>query len=838
MKTTKKFIAALLAVTLVFVLFSCDDAPHVHTFSEDWSSDDTYHWHKATCEHTEEVSGRAEHTFGEWVEDKAATIKEKGKKHRICTVCNYRQDAEIDILDHTCTASSTYGYGENKHWFKCTNPLCDKHIQEADHTFNIGSQSEDGKVTMSCVCGASIVVENAVLVADATSLTSAVKEDKTIILKNDITLENTIDITKDVTIDLNGKTISSTKRVFLVKAGTLTLDNGTVKADIADDAGSSAIRVSAEADSITRTTQEDKSTDGKTAYPGKEETHDPDAAVVLKKDAKIVAPKSYGITAFGSKGTADAKRYITLDIYGTIESGNPCIGGSGTKACNNTVVTMNVYDGAVLTATNDLTVERSKNNDKVAVYQPNPGTLNIEGGTITSKNGSAVEVRAGYAYITGGKLVSEATAYSAEANGNGPTVIGAAVAVSQHTTGQPIQVVITGGTLESSTGKKLAVESLQGASNNDHVFVGADINVVDNSLKIGKDFKGGLYVTDKDSQKEVYYAGNSSEAFAEIANYVPKVILLDDITLDSAVKIGSKDKKQTTLTIDMNGKTISGNTRNSFNSSLFDICNAKVTFDGTGTLQDTGKWFGEIMVRGSATDVEEYTVVTVNKGITCKDGQAVWVDRNSESNYADNYGVKVYFYGTADLKGINDYAFYIQGNNNKKSEHAPVFNIEGATITAGDNTSGLGIYAAGYGTWNIKDTTITGFASAIEIRAGVLNIESGTYTSTATSFSCNANNNGITTTGAAIAVSQHTTALPVSVNISGGEFSGFHAMSVQNPQKTNNSKDVVVTVTGGNFTAKENNDVVKVDTSYFKISDNPKYSQSASFTVKATTETN
>ena len=33
-----------------------------HKFSEDWSYDDTYHWHAATCGHTDEMSDKAEHT--------------------------------------------------------------------------------------------------------------------------------------------------------------------------------------------------------------------------------------------------------------------------------------------------------------------------------------------------------------------------------------------------------------------------------------------------------------------------------------------------------------------------------------------------------------------------------------------------------------------------------------------------------------------------------------------------------------------------------------------------------------------------------------------------------
>lgn len=54
-------------------------APHEHTFSPAWSSDDAYHWHAATCEHEGETSGKAKHTY------------EKG----VCTECLHAH------VDHT-----------------------------------------------------------------------------------------------------------------------------------------------------------------------------------------------------------------------------------------------------------------------------------------------------------------------------------------------------------------------------------------------------------------------------------------------------------------------------------------------------------------------------------------------------------------------------------------------------------------------------------------------------------------------------------------------------------------------------------------------------------------
>ena len=40
-----------------------ENLAHTHKFATDWTSDATHHWHAATCEHTTEVSDKAEHTY-------------------------------------------------------------------------------------------------------------------------------------------------------------------------------------------------------------------------------------------------------------------------------------------------------------------------------------------------------------------------------------------------------------------------------------------------------------------------------------------------------------------------------------------------------------------------------------------------------------------------------------------------------------------------------------------------------------------------------------------------------------------------------------------------------
>ena len=132
-----KLIAVLSAMVmaLAFVLAGCqvESDSHEHSFSKEWTSDATNHWHAATCEHTEEVRDKAEHTFGEWKTTLKPTEEADGKKERTCTVCSYKEEQSIAKLEHTHTFAETWTSDEAKHWHACSG--CEEKSDEAIHTF-------------------------------------------------------------------------------------------------------------------------------------------------------------------------------------------------------------------------------------------------------------------------------------------------------------------------------------------------------------------------------------------------------------------------------------------------------------------------------------------------------------------------------------------------------------------------------------------------------------------------------------------------------------------------------------------------------------------------------
>ena len=96
------------------------------------------------------------------------------------------------------------------------------------------------------------------------------------------------------------------------------------------------------------------------------------------------------------------------------------------------------------------------------------------------------------------------------------------------------------------------------------------------------------------------------------------------------------------------------------------------------------------------------------------------------------------------------------------------------TETTMSSENGDGMYLAGDAVTTLSNCTITG-ATGVEIRAGKLTVNGGSITGTATPIDAAPNGNGSTVTGAGIAVSQHTTMLPLTVTVNGSNVKSYSA---------------------------------------------------------------
>lgn len=146
----------------------------------------------------------------------------------------------------------------------------------------------------------------------------------------------------------------------------------------------------------------------------------------------------------------------------------------------------------------------------------------------------------------------------------------------------------------------------------------------------------------------------------------------------------------------------------------------------------------------------------------------------------DNNVLNAVLVTKADITSKCNYAA-IQGNGNS---HGTSITINGGKIS-GELTA---IYHPQYGEMTVNGGEIEG-ATAIEMRAGKLVVNSGTMIGNGGPFESDPNGNGATTLGAAVAAVQHTTKLDLSVEINGGTLQGARAFYQANLQ--NNGKEAL-----------------------------------------------
>ena len=329
--------------------------------------------------------------------------------------------------------------------------------------------------------------------------------------------------------------------------------------------------------------------------------------------------------------------------------------------------------------------------------------------------------------------------------------------------------------------------------------------------------------------------GNVTKAYQSLKNAFDNassgstITIVKDFTTSESISITTNK----TLVLDLNGKTVNSTATQKFidmgniyaNLTIKDSSaskSGKIVASGdyifniragtfnldSGTVESTGSWgtdalYGNTVVElfGTyMTNYENYTTFTLGEnakivsiketaeGVPVGNGYAVMVDKKSGSAYGVN----------ATISGTVEHAvLYVNGQI--VNSNGPVANI---VLTDTAYIEG-GIYAAGYADWTIDGATVIG-STGMEIRAGSLTVNKGSViTGTGIPISVEPNGNGSTTDGVGIAIAQHDTKLPITVEVNGGEISGYTAFYESNPQD-NDANDIAkisLAINGGDFEA-------------------------------------
>ena len=229
----------------------------------------------------------------------------------------------------------------------------------------------------------------------------------------------------DAKLNMNGGKISAPS-FAVYQAGTFIMNNGVI-----------------ESDGVTFRSNANSKFE---MNGGRIETFSDDDAAITLQDGTVAVINNGEIYAKNgvsdNRGSSSVVTFKNVDLTvndGVLEAwANTILGNgsgpeSGSTDGTNAKITIN---GGKIT---------SSNGDAIYAPQIN-GITTINGGELTGVSG--VEIRAGKLLVKGGKITGT-SAYSITPNTNGGTTYGAAISVAQHTSKQPVEVVITGGTMSA-----------------------------------------------------------------------------------------------------------------------------------------------------------------------------------------------------------------------------------------------------------------------------------------------------------------------------------------------------------------------------------------------------
>lgn len=212
--TNKKLLIIILSVFvgLVIVVGATIGALvifHEHSYSTEWTYDESCHWHNATCSHKEEISDKGEH---EWVKGTvvASTCTAQGYTNYSCSVCGATKKADYtEMIDHTPQSEWQIDDATGTHWQNCS--VCGEKQELSEHTlvkdYSVITSSDDGSI-------ASVTTtERCTLCAKTYTPVTLETSDYVVLTPNDIT-GNAKTFTDDNKVYILNGTFNNTKFTF------------------------------------------------------------------------------------------------------------------------------------------------------------------------------------------------------------------------------------------------------------------------------------------------------------------------------------------------------------------------------------------------------------------------------------------------------------------------------------------------------------------------------------------------------------------------------------------------------------------------------------------------
>ncbi len=396
------------------------------------------------------------------------------------------------------------------------------------------------------------------------------------------------------------------------------------------------------------------------------------------------------------------KKTAKLTIDGpTINGYQYAISGNGNR-----------HNTAVIINSGTLSAYQTNNNS--AIYHPQDGTLEINGGTFTGYN-TAIEMRAGTLTLNGGTFTATGKPLSTGANGSGSTVVGAAIAISQHSTDKNVA-------LEIPAGSKATLDGL---------YAIYQCNLTNDTSKASMSVANGTFNGKVYSENCGLFISGGTFSDPSALNYLTNsanvTVDLKTKTVTSGLIKVQGNGQQITLKNGIINIDEAGN--DDTDNAAFNLATTNATLNITGVTLNVSNAAKALVCGSNDKSTEGNTITISNSTIknTKNDGTGIQLKNNHTL--------------TLDNSHITHNWFGITQNGNSTGS---AISMTGGSITGKYS----GIYMSNQQNGNIntltvKGATITSTAeSAIEVKKTNITVTGSTLTSNATSQSYSLSTDG------------------------------------------------------------------------------------------------
>ena len=282
------------------------------------------------------------------------------------------------------------------------------------------------------------------------------------------------------------------------------------------------------------------------------------------------------------------------------------------------------------------------------------------------------------------------------------------------------------------------------------------------------------------------YASSTDEARIGNELYDTLELAIEAVKPNETITLVSNAYFKESVTINKPVKINLNNHTISADKMVFRLIGGELYLTGKGIVKEENPYYGAVVIKGSSDQNKvNFSVLEVDEDITLEGWSGI-INALSDSTGGSGIGI------------------YVNGNI-KDKVNSPIITIN---KTASINSTGNGIYQAGYARTTINGGYIEGYESSIAIKSGTLTINDGEFVCNGPDKTPEASTGEIEASGVVLQIESNTSyAGNMEITINNGTFKSKNSNTIYEYSNNNKTKVISFLINNGAFRSSNGKEV-------------------------------